>query len=125
MPISYHIDVERRLVLTRASGTLTDADVLALKTRLTQDPDFVPGMRELSDCRGIERLDVTPAGVRAMVQQDQRQGADGPHRLALVLSKDVAFGMARMYQSLAGSNEQDHVGVFRDIDEAKAWLEST
>jgi hypothetical protein len=33
--------------------------------------------------------------------------------------------MARMYQSLTESNEQNHVGVFRDIDEAKAWLEST
>lgn len=125
MPISYRIDTEKRMVLTKASGTLTDEDVLALKARLTRDPDFVPGMRELSDCRGIERLAVTSAGVRAMVQQDQQQArAGGPHKLALVLSRDVAFGMARMYQSLAESNEQNHVGVFRDIDEARAWLES-
>ncbi len=55
----------------------------------------------------------------------RQEGADGPHKLALVLSRDVAFGMARMYQSLTESNEQNHVGVFRDIDEAKAWLEST
>lgn len=123
MPISYRIDVERGLVLTTASGTLTDDDILQLKDRLVRDPDFTPGMKELSDIRNIDALDVTPAGIRAMVQQD---GKDSERitfqRLALVLSDDVAFGMARMYQTLTGSR-MANVGVFRDIEQAKAWLQ--
>ncbi len=95
MPISYVIDAGRNLVLTTASGTLTDDDVLGLKGRLVRDPDFKTGMNELSDIRSIDHLDVTPAGVRAMVQRDERDAARvGSHKLALVLSKEVAYGMA-------------------------------
>lgn len=124
MPISYRIDVERNLVLTTASGTLTDDDVLQFKARLVRDPDFRPGMKELSDIRNITRLDVTAAGIRAMVEQDQRDRAVvASHRLALVVSKDLDFGMARMYQTLTESTMKN-VGVFRDIDKANAWLQS-
>ena len=123
MPISYRIDLERNLVLTTASGTLTDDDIVQLKTRLVRDPDFKPGMKELSDIRGIDQLDVTPGGVGAMVQQDIRDSAEvASHKLALVVSKEVAYGMARMYQTLTKSNIET-VSVFRDIDEARAWLQ--
>ncbi len=124
MPVSYTIDVQSSLVLTRASGTLTDDDVIQLKARLVRDPDFKPGMRELSDIRNIDHLDVTPAGVRAMVLQDKEDASQvASHKLALVLSEDVAYGMARMYQTLTESN-MENVGVFRDIEEARAWLQS-
>ena len=123
MPISYRIDVERNLVLTTGSGTLTDNDIIQFKARLLQDPDFKPGMKELSDIRGIDQLDITPSGVQAMVQQDARHSAEvASHKLALVVSKEVAYGMARMYQTLTQSNIET-VGVFRDIDEARAWLQ--
>ncbi len=124
MPITYEIDREQNLIVTTASGTLTDDDVLGLKARLVQDKHFKPGMRELSDIRNIDRLDVTPAGVRAMVKQDRDDAVIvSSHRLAIVLSDDVAFGMARMYQMLTEST-MDDVGVFRDIEEAKSWLKS-
>lgn len=59
-----------------------------------------------------------------MVEQDRRdRAAVATHRLALVLSKDLAFGMARMYQMLTESTTKN-VGVFRDIDEANVWLQS-
>ena len=123
MPITFQIDVDQNLILTTASGTLTDEDVLGLKTQLVQHPDFRLGMGELSDIRNIDRLAVTPAGVRAMVQQDKdHQDHVASHKLALVISEDVAFGMARMYQMLTEST-MENVGVFRDLDEAKAWLQ--
>jgi hypothetical protein len=122
MPITYHIDPERRLVLTHASGILTDADLLAHKDRLARDAAFDPGMRQLSDLRAIQRLDVSAAGVRAMVDHDT---ANAPrragHRMALVVPTDDAFGMARMYQ-IMGRHEDGNVGVFRSMPEAEAWL---
>lgn len=123
MPISYVIDPERHLVLTTASGTLTDDEVIQFKDRLVRDPGFTPGMSELSDVRGVDRLEVTSAGVRAMVQQDEEAATHvASHKLALVVSQDVAYGMARMYQTLTESHMK-HMGIFRDIDEARAWLQ--
>lgn len=122
MPISYRIDSKRQLILTRAWGVLTDAELLAHKERLLHDAAFDPRMPQLSDVREIERLDVTAAGVRAMVAHDaanseRRNG----HRMALVVPMDEAFGMARMYE-LMGQGQDGGVGVFRTLAEAEAWL---
>ena len=121
MPIDYRIDPERRLILTHAWGVLTDADLLAHKERLLGDPALDPSLPELSDIRGIDRLDVTQAGVAAMVRHDAVHAARRPgHRMALVVPTGVTYGMARMYQSM-GQGEEG-VGVFRTLEEAEAWL---
>jgi hypothetical protein len=60
MPITYRIDQEHDVVWTTATGVLTDADLLAHKSRLINDADFKPGLRELSDVRAVDRLEVTP-----------------------------------------------------------------
>ena len=124
MAIEYTIDRNAGLILTRASGTLTDAELLTFKRQLTSDPDFRPGMKELSDVRNVQRFEVTSHGITCLVGQDQ---ADGPkilgHRLAIVATDDAIFGMARMYQALTEKTMQN-VRVFRDVGQAKAWLVS-
>lgn len=122
MPIDYQIDSEHQLIRTRAWGVLSDADILSLKTRLINDPAFDPAMPELSDVSAIERLEVTAAGVKAMVahdaaHSDRRSG----FRIALVVPADEAFGMARMYQ-LMGDGNAHKVGVFRTLADAEEWL---
>ncbi len=122
MPISYKIDPQQRLIFTTAKGVLTGEEVMEHKQLLLHDPAFEPGMRELSDVRCVERLEVTPAGIQHMVAMDKSTatGLDD-YRLAIVASADVIFGMARMYQALTEDNIQS-VRVFRSIEEAKDWL---
>lgn len=110
------------MVFTEATGVLTDGDILGHKSRLLADPAFDPSMPQISDIRGIERLDVTSAGVRAMVDHDtinaaRRRG----HRMALIVPQTAVFGMARMYE-LMGQGADDSVGVFRTAEEAYLWL---
>jgi len=122
MPISYHIDRQFGVARTTARGVLTEEELLAHKRRLLDDPFFGSGMVELSDVRGIDRLDVTPHGIRQFVAQDakdQRRLQD--YKLAIVASEDVVYGMARMYQALTG-DYVPHVAVFRDPAEAATWL---
>lgn len=123
MPISYVIDKQQKLVRTMAGGVLTDADLIEHKRKLIDDPQFEPGMRELSDVRNVEELRVTPAGIWSMMMIDER---DAPKlksfKLAILVSKDSVFGMARMYQSLTEKNIPS-IGIFRDDKEALTWLE--
>ena len=122
MPIEYRIDPQARVVYTTASGTLDDAQLLEHKKKLTSDPGFHPGMVELSDVRGIEKLDVTTDGIRHFALKDQRdKGKLRDYKLAIVASEDVVYGMARMYQANTAMNVPN-VRVFRDISEAKDWL---
>ncbi len=101
---------------------LTEVDLLEHKRALMQDPEFRPGMKELSDVRKVERLDITSEGVKKLVALDVDHALGlGEYRLAIVVSADIVFGMARMYEILTESHDEN-VRVFRAIDEAKAWL---
>jgi hypothetical protein len=122
MAIDYRIDSTRGIIFTTATGTLTNQELLAHKQRLQRDPLFHAGMPQLSDVRGVERLDVTPDGIGQFVQHDATNaGALEPSRLAIVAKEDVVFGMARMYQART-SRYRPNVGVFRTIEEATNWL---
>lgn len=123
MPINYRIDSEQKIVWTKASGVLTDQELLEHKRRLAQDPNFKSGMRELSDVSEIEKLEVTPEGITRFVMQDKADVMSlGDFKLAIVASADEVFGMARMYQIFTEKNIP-RIGVFRDLEEARAWLE--
>jgi hypothetical protein len=124
MAISYEIDTARNLVLTRAAGVLTDADLLEHKRQLIADPAFRPGMREFSDVRAVERLDVTPAGVQDMVALDKEHSAHlGDYRMAIVVSADAVFGTARMYQMMTEQHIES-VRIFREPKQAWEWLDA-
>ena len=122
MPITYSIDHERGVVLTTASGVLTDDELLHHKRKMTSDPNFKPGLVGLSDIREIAELAVTTEGIRSLVKQDalDAERLKG-FKLAIVASDDVVFGMARMYQTMTQDNVFN-VRIFRDLDEAKKWL---
>ena len=122
MPISYRIDREQNVVRTTASGILSDEDVLSHKRALVDDPAFAVGMCELSDVRAVTELQVTAAGVRAMVSLEATQAVTlKAHKLAIVTGQAAVFGMARMYQTLTEGNVS-HVGVFNSYEEAATWL---
>lgn len=125
MAITYEIDEERAFVRTTITGRLTDADLIAHKEALLADPRFRIGMKELSDVRGVEDLQVTPHGVMMAAKFDSENNEGfGDHRLSLLVSEDLVFGMARMYGSRTLGNTGG-VGVFRSEEEALAWLESS
>lgn len=122
MPISYRIDLRQNVIWTIVTGILTDGELLEHKQKIVKDPDFRPGMRELSDARNVERLDITSEGVQRFVAQD----ADDAlllrnHRIAIVAQEDVVFGMARMYGMMTEKYLGD-VMVFRDMKDAMNWI---
>ncbi|RJQ46129.1 MAG: hypothetical protein C4534_03215 [Gaiellales bacterium] len=122
MPIDYTIDRHEGLILTVAVGTLTDEDIVDMKRRLLADPDYDPGMKELSDIRGVDDFQVTAAGISRFVGIDEvKSEVVKDHLLAIVASRDVIYGMARMYQSQTQSFKPG-VEIFRTMEEAREWL---
>lgn len=123
MTISYRIDPDQGIVLTEASDVLTVRELMAHKQALLNDPQFRPGLKELSDVRQVDQLAVTPDDLRALAAFDHKHAAVlSEHKLALLVPNDYVFGMARMYQLLSESGG-DNVMVFREEGEARRWLE--
>src|SRR5260221_2200018 len=118
MPASYPIDDERRTIFSRAWGVLTDADVVRHNRALIQEPRFRPGYNRLADFRDVTELRLTAE----VVSSEAALLRLAPNsRRAFVVSTDLAFGFARMFQ-LAGAVPDEALQVVRDLESGMAWI---
>lgn len=118
MPSAYVVDESRSLILSRAWGVLTDQELRTHLTAFSNDPRFRPNFHQLADFREVTDLAVTSSGVRYLARESPFTGGS---RRALVVSSDAAFGLGRMFQILDDESAPE-VEVFRDLDDALAWL---
>jgi hypothetical protein len=119
MPAYYKIDKERRLVMTTASGVFTAADALAHQQKLRVDPDFDPSFSQLQDYTHVIRIELTPDDIRRLAQNSL---FSPDSRRAILVTSDVAFGFARMFEVLRESFGEKGIQVFRKLDEALDWV---
>jgi hypothetical protein len=124
MSIRIRIEPDARLRQAVLEGTVGDDDLVDAYAAVLGDPDFDPTLNDLVDARGVRRIDVTPAGIRRLadvIQQVDRLAL--PTKIAVVVSDDDAFEVARMYESLrAAQHAPAEHRVFRDMAEAREWL---
>ena len=121
MPFTYVFDAATNIVRTSAHGLIRFDDLAAhLRALIDGEVAHVP---QLIDARDAQH-DLTASDIRRLVELvGHLQAAHGfSHRTALVVSTSVDFGMARMYGSLAQTVDPGF-SVFRDLDEAEAWLQ--
>lgn len=119
MPVSYRIDTARDLVVSVASGVVTDDDLLEHQQRLREDPAFQPSFRQLFDFRQGTTNQVSGRGVRQLaIAPAFGKGS----KRALLVPDDAAFGLARMFQTLRDESENEAIAIFRDEAAALAWL---
>jgi hypothetical protein len=119
VPASYKIDKVRGVVLSHYSGHLTDDDILGHQRRLIADPEFDPTFRQLLDMREVEELAATAEGIRQLARGNPFVSGS---RRAGVASRDVVFGMARMFEMMR-EQRGDEFRMFRSMDEALDWLD--
>jgi hypothetical protein len=111
-----------RLRVTAFAGVVDEAALLDAYRRVTAAPDFDPGLDDLLDLRGVERLDLGGAAVRRLAAYFDRPNLPNHHaRLAIVAPQDYVFGLGRMYEVLR-DGAPGQIRVFRGVAEAVAWL---
>jgi hypothetical protein len=120
MPITYERDDERRRIVVTTIGIVGIADLLAVIDRQGIEGTWQYGI--LYDSRRVtsvaSQTDVR-AGLKHVEALSRTHGRRGP--IAFVTTMPAAFGMVRMYSTLAGQLHQA-VEVFRDIGDAERWL---
>lgn len=124
MPIESSIDHERRLVVARAHGIVTDADIFGYQNTVWSRTD-VAGYDELVDMSAVERIAVESVDrVRELASTSAHMDVPSTSKLAIIAPQDVAYGLGRMYATYREMDERStkQVEVFRTAGEALAFL---
>src|SRR5437867_2916534 len=125
MPIEHSIDHQRRLIIARGRGTLTDQDIFGYQKQVWSKAE-VAGYDELMDMSEVEHIRLESID-RVQLLAKVSAGMDAPSsapKFAIVAPDDVAFGLARMYQTYRSLDDRStkQVGVFRSWEKALAFL---
>jgi hypothetical protein len=118
MPASYVIDTERRRVISRAWGVLSEEELIAHYRAIAADLSFDPTFSQIADLREVTGFALSSSAVR---REASMRVFDRTARRALVATSDIAFGLSRMYASEA-YDVSPSTEVFRDMADAEEWL---
>jgi len=121
MPITYDIDRSQDLTTFTLSDEVTFEDMMAVLALYGKEG---PTIYELYDARTLagKRLAFEEmnklAGYLARFSEKRPSGS----KTAIVVAKDVDFGLSRMIQILTETTTIYDIQGFRDMDEARQWL---
>jgi hypothetical protein len=107
------------------SGVVTQEEIEEGLAKAYARPDFRPEADILCDIRDADLRGMSRDVIRDIVGFVSARRSDYPQsRTAVVVGRDLDFGLARMYEQLIESVYPANVTVFRDLDEAQGWLDS-
>lgn len=114
---------EHRLVVRQMVGPVTVSQAIETAVAALDHPDYRPGFVTIQDNR-LAHVQFSGAELRRVADalQLRREELTETGRMALLLDSPLAWGITRM----AGVIFEGVVGElrpFRDLAEAKAWLE--
>ncbi|MFC1829337.1 hypothetical protein ACFL0O_06985 [Thermodesulfobacteriota bacterium] len=125
MEITTNIDKTAGLRTHKVTGVVSKNDLLLKLEEIYSIPDFEPDMNVLWDLRNADLASFSSDDIhRVRDFVVHKWGTDGTNRAALVVSRDIDFGLSRMYQVSLESITASKLQVFRDMDKALAWLRS-
>ncbi len=120
MPHSIAIEAAHHLVVVRIEGTPTANQILEAYDELLR---LEPTLNRLWDYRDADLCRLSSAELARVARYAARHEPDpGPSRVAVVVARDVDFGVGRAYQAWADEDPEEH-RVFRELGDARRWLE--
>jgi hypothetical protein len=124
MQVKTQIDLKNNLRIHTVSGLFDLDELLTQIEEIYNDSKQNLEMEVLWDLRQAESLGAleTHQLDKLINLVSQRWEASKPRRAALVVSRLVDFGLARMYEMRMESKSKNEIRVFNDIEEAFHWL---
>ena len=118
------IDKERKLAQITARGKVNIIELKGIFLETLEHEDWRAGFNMLCDYRDIENFDVTTGEIDDITEwQVSIDALIGDGRCAVVACKDAVYGMNRMWEIISSERSQQ-IYVFRQMEEAVAWLDN-
>jgi hypothetical protein len=122
MPARFFFDSELCLSIVEFSGIFTADDLEAMDNLIIASPWVDKRILDISDLRGVTRMDLTSDDLDASVRRwAQLYATTKMRKLAMVAPQDFSFGQSRVYAGLAGERPYA-TRVMRDINLAEEWF---
>lgn len=119
---SIRIDKDRRLAQIRAKGMVNVLELQDIFLEMVAHEEWQAGFNILFDYREIENFDISSKDIDDITEwQASIDALIGDGRCAVVASRDFVYGMSRMWEILSSERSQQ-ICVFRQINDAVAWL---
>jgi len=125
MAITTTIGSETGARIHVVTGELTLEELLHALKEVYVRADYEPGACSLWDLRGAELHRFSKHDIRRVADfvSGNRNAPPGTCA-ALVVGRELDFGLTRMYEQMLVASSDVKVMVFRDIGEARTWLRS-
>lgn len=130
MPATHHIDKINHLIVTTWDGEARDIEFIeAIKNyqnNIQNQPNYI-NYNEVVDLRKMTSIKLTTEGIKvigAIASTTDTQ--DINKKLALIVSSNLAFGLARMYEAYRSfsKNANKEIRVFKNETDAFKWVKN-
>ncbi len=123
MPFSWKIDPDKSCVYFKWRGTLSEAGGVVLAETITENAEMRACALRFHDVRladlNVSAFQVQRTADRARQEKEEERAV--PIKSAVLAPSNISFGMMRMFSALYERPDLV-INVFRDIEEAQAWL---
>ena len=130
MPVQHKIDDDAKLITTVWSGDAVDSELLDALSKYQQNIKSLPqyaSFNEIVDFSGASNFLLSSEGIKKLAHMASIKDPQGVKtKLAIVVNKPIAFGLARMYEiyrSLLPSGPKE-ARVFKNYQDCLQWIES-
>jgi hypothetical protein len=124
MKHSLNINEDESLFTIITEGEGDVKGIIAFLKDIISHPKWKPGKFILLDHRALRIDKVTVSGIdEVSIFFKSIANELGNGKIALVMKRDIDFGIARAWEIVTDSHVDISINVFRDIDKAIDWLE--
>jgi len=115
------VDTKHNLTIHRGSGNITSQDLLS---SINSFYDNSPTLYTLWDFSKGSMSSISNESIRQIFSLVQNRGTNRQNgKTAIVATKDLEYGMSRMFQIMSTDNGFPFtIKVFRSYDEAMKWI---
>ena len=118
MPMQIHIDKGRGLITTRASGTVCDADFIAMEDLFEKSPDFSRKFARICDLTKATDVNVSEALIKRWAEDPVM---DRTARHAIVCTDSAVMSNVLQFIKESRIHLRD-ASVFPTFDQADDWI---
>jgi hypothetical protein len=122
LPFETTIDSETGFRTHVLTGQVSQEEIEEALEQVYVRPDFRPEADILCDLRGADLRRMSGGIIKGIVGFVSKHRSDYPGvRTAIVVGRELDFGLARMYEQRVEASYPADVRVFRDRDDAEIW----